>query len=246
MLLEDAYLSYRIIDEAQVTAGQYKVPYVRQWLVPAHQQQFVDRSNATDSFRAGRDDGLMLFGKIANGLVNYNVGWWGGLGQTKWRSTSADNAYGARITFDPFGLMPYTEADLENRKKPLLSVGANYFRDTFQATRTGTSTALESNNITFAGTNGWLGKNLSIFTRSEKIDVDNAGFDAAFMWRGFSAQAEYFFGQATGQDSEIQAIAQGYYVQAGYLIIPQRLEVAARYSYVDPNRDRPKDLQTEI
>jgi len=47
-------------------------------------------------------------------------------------------------------------------------------------------------------------------------------------------------------DSKKQVIGQGYYAQAGYLIIPKHLEIAARYSYVDPNRDRSKDLQIEI
>jgi phosphate-selective porin OprO/OprP len=244
-LLDDAYLSYKFVDEAQGQGGQYKVPYTRQWLDPSYQQEFVERSNATDTFRYGRDAGLMVFGKIAGGIVNYNVGWWGGAGQSQ-AQTTGGNAYGGRITIDPLGFMPYTEAELEDRQKPLLSVGANYVRDTFAGTRTGTTTTLNSNNVIFAGTNGWLGKNLSLFTVSEKIDVDNAGADIAFMWRGLFIEAEYFFGQATGQDSKTQVIAQGYYAQAGYMIIPRHLEVAARYSYVDPNRDRSKDLHTEI
>jgi phosphate-selective porin len=111
-LLDDAFLSYRIVDEVQGTMGQYKVPYVRQWLNSSYLLQFVERSNASDTFRAGRDTGLMAFGKIAGGIVNYNVGWWGGLGQSTPRSASTDNAYGARVTFDPFGSFPYSESDL--------------------------------------------------------------------------------------------------------------------------------------
>jgi phosphate-selective porin OprO/OprP len=160
---------------------------------------------------------------------------------------SNNNAFAARIAVNPLGDMPYSEADLDHSKKPLVSFGANYFMDTLKATRTA-STALETNNLSFAGSSGWLGRsaNLNRFTTTEKIDTDNLGFDAAFKWMGFSAQSEYFLGQATGQDTDAKLRAHGYYAQAGYFIIPKHLETAIRYSYVDPNRDVANDLQSEI
>jgi phosphate-selective porin OprO and OprP len=35
-------------------------------------------------------------------------------------------------------------------------------------------------------------------------------------------------------------------VQAGYFIIPNNLEVAARYGYIDPNRSVSNDLRSEV
>ncbi len=240
-LLEDAWLNYSLMDEAQVLFGQEKVQFARQEITSSGAQQFVDRSNATDTFKVGRDTGVMLHGKIAKGVVNYNVGVYGGVGQNKLRSSN-DNAFAARVAFNPFGDLPYSEADLEQSGKPLLSIGANYFKDTLKKT---SATAFEDNNLSFAGSSGWLGKGASTFSASEKVDVNTFGIDAAFKWMGFSAQGEYFAGQADGQDSDKTLRAHGFYAQAGYFIIPKHLEVAARYSFVDPDRDKSQDLQTE-
>lgn len=241
-LLEDAWLSYRLLDEAQVLFGQEKVPFARQEIISSGAQQFVDRSNATDTFKMGRDTGLMLHGKIANGLVNYNVGGYGGVGQNTQR-TSSENAFAARITVNPLGDMSYSEADLEHSSTPLVSIGANYFMDTLKKT---SALAFETNNLSFAGSSGWLGKGSSTFDPSEKVDIDSFGIDAAFKWMGFSVQSEYFAGFADGHVSGKKLRAEGFYGQAGYFIIPKHLEIAARYSYVDPNRDKTQDLQTEI
>ncbi|MBT0663095.1 porin [Geobacter pelophilus] len=238
-LLEDAYLNYKLVDEAQIRFGQAKTPFARQEITSAAAQQFVDRANATDTFKVGRDTGLMLHGKVANGLLNYNLGVYGGVGQNTLRTTNS-NSLAARVVFNPLGDMPYAEADLEHSEKPLVSIGANYFMDTLIKT---SATAFETNNLTLAGSRGWLKG--SSFGATEKVDINTFGIDAAFKWMGFSAQGEYFVGQADGQTSNNTLRAHGFYAQAGYFIIPKQLEVATRYSYVDPNRDSANDLRTE-
>ena len=40
--------------------------------------------------------------------------------------------------------------------------------------------------------------------------------------------------------------SRGYYGQAGYFLLPKKLEVAARHSSVDPNREKTRDLQVEV
>ena len=247
-LLEHAYFNYRLLDEVQLLAGQTKIPFGRQWLNSSGGQQFVDRSTASDMFRPGYDAGVKLNGDLLGGLTTYEFGVYGGVGQSTVRAASSnDNAIAARVTVNPFGKMAYSESDLDNSPKPLLSIGANYFGDTLKATRTGTTTTLETNNLNFAGTSGWLGKGLSSrFTSSQKIDVDTYGFDAAFKWQGFSAQGEYLLGQANGRGAKGEILrAQGFFGQAGYCIIPKTLEVAFRYSFVDPDRDTLNDQVTD-
>ena len=85
---EDAWLNYRLRDEAQVLFGQEKVQFARQEITSSGALQFVDRANATDTFKVGRDTGLMLHGKVAKGLLNYNLGVYGGVGQNTLRSTN--------------------------------------------------------------------------------------------------------------------------------------------------------------
>jgi phosphate-selective porin len=260
--VEYAYLNYRFLDEVQVLAGQTKIPFGRQWLNSSAALQFVDRSPVSDAFRPGYDTGVILNGKIAKGLVNYNLGTVGGDGQSIVRATN-DNAFVARVTVNPFGDVPYTEADLDRSEKPLLSVGANYFYDVLQATRTVTgtitgaataTTTLETNNLNFAQprngatlvSGGWLNRGLNSFTKTEKLNIHTYGVDAALKWRGAYALGEYLIGQAEGNASGKLLRAHGFYAQAGYCVIPKTLEAAVRYSWLDPNRDAANDQFTEV
>ena len=85
----------------------------------------------------------------------------------------------------------------------------------------------------------------NISTTTEAVHFNEAEVDAAFKWRGLFAEAEYFWAQANGATSNIDVVGQGYYVQAGYCVIPSTVELAARYSYVDPNRNVSNDLWIE-
>lgn len=249
-LLDHAYFNYRLLDEVQILAGQTKVPFGRQWLNSSGGQQFVDRSNASDAFRPGYDTGVKLNGDLFGGLTTYEFGVYGGAGQSVLRASNGNttgSAIAARVTVNPFGKMAYSESDLENSAKPLLSIGANYYGNTLRkpGATTATATGFEANNITIAGTSGWLGKGAGKFTQGEKVHADTYGVDAAFKWKSFSALGEYLLGEANGATSDTTLRAQGFYAQAGYCIIPKTLELAFRYSYVDPDRDRSNDLQAD-
>lgn len=241
-ILERGYFNYRLLDEVQILVGQTNVPFGRQWLNSTTGLEFVDRSYASDAFRPGYDSGLKLHGKVADSFVTYDVGVYGGAGQSTYRATN-NNALAARVTVNPFGPVAYSEGDLEQSSKPLLSIGGNYYLNALKATYTpaaGTtkaSTALETNSVDLAGSNGWLGKGLAKFNSSENIDISSYGIDAAFKWQGVSLQGEYLRGEAEGKNSHKKLSSAGYYAQAGYFVIPKTVELALRYSYVDLDRD---------
>lgn len=238
--IEHAYLDYKLVDEFQVLVGQTKVPFGRQWLNPSGNLQFVDRALVSDFFRPGYDIGVKLHGNIAKGLVNYDLGWYGGKGQGV-TSTNNNNSFGVRVTVDPLGNMAYGEGDPGDTAKPLVSFGASYFHD--RLGKTGPTT-LVNNNLNI----GFLSSATSAngFATTEKIDIDLAGLDAAIKWRGFYGIGEYLLGQAKGDDSDADIRAQGFLAQAGYCVIPKKLEVALRYGYIDPNRDKHNNLRTEV
>jgi phosphate-selective porin OprO/OprP len=261
-MLQDAFLNYKIIDEAQIKVGQYKTPIFRQELTSDGNLQLVDRSIVVDAFKPTYDIGATLNGKIANGLAYYTVGGFGGAGQTTGR-TNNDNLFAARVAVNPLGDMAYSEADLDISKKPLVSIGADYFRNTLSLTTTPSGTTSVStlnntnSNYATASTNGWLGlasaygskygknsANQSIFANTaagtDKVDINCVSVDAAFKWMGLSAQAEYVMAQGESQTTGNLLRAQGYYGQVGYMILP-KLEAAFRYSYLDPNRDLAND-----
>ncbi len=247
-MLESAWVNYRFVEEAQLQAGQFKIPFARQELTSDGAQQFVDRSNAVDTFKPSYDIGAMMSGKAAAGKLAYNAGVFNGTGQGGTR-TNNSGAWAARVVASPFGEMRYSEADLENTPSPLVALGADYFANTLK--RNSNTTFLDTTSSTppYAGSSGWLGKaaaDNTIFDSTERVDIDSYGFDAAFKWRGLSAQAEYFAGKAEGRNSGRTVRSRGYYGQAGYFLLPKHLEVAARYSFVDPNRSRSRDVQVEV
>ncbi len=247
-MLDDAWMDYQFDDAAQIQAGQFKVPFARGELTSDGALQFVDRANAVDAFKPSYDIGAMVQGRVAGGKLAYNAGLFNGTGQSGTRTTNS-GAWAARVVFNPFGEMRYSEADLENTPSPLLSLGVNYFANTLK--RNANSTFLDTTTSTppYAGASGWLGKdaaNTAIFDNTERVDVGTYGFDGAFKWRGFSAQGEYFGGKAEGRNPAKTVHSRGYYGQAGYFLLPKRIEVAARYSIVDPNREKTRDLQVEV
>ena len=240
--IEEAYLNYRFLDEAQIRFGQDKVPFARQFIVSSANQQFIDLSHVATAFAPGYDNGLTINGRIAGGLVNYNVGVFGGVGQGM-VATSSDNAIVGRIAVNPLGDLKYTESDVDCSEKPLVSAGANYYSDTV---KNGATT-----NLNIFSNSGWIGIGSPLmpaatkFGASEKLNVSTLGYDAAFKWRGLYIQGEYFLGRAAGQTTNHVLRAQGGYGQAGYFILPKQLELAARYACLDPNREVGNDRNVQ-
>ncbi len=253
--LVETYLNYRFIDEVQLKVGQMKTPFARQELTSDGALQFVDRSIVVDAFKPTYDIGAMLNGNIAKGLAYYYAGVYGGAGQSTTRNTN-DNLFVARVMVNPLGDLPYSEADLDTTAKPLVSIGANYFRNTVNKSTTAGTASLDvtipnyaaTASATSPGSGGWLGRGFNkagFSAASDKLTVDSYGGDLAFKWMGFSLQGEYLLGQAEAKSNGHLLRAQGFYTQAGYTVIPKKLEVAFRYSYLDPDRDVANNLVTE-
>ena len=243
-LLDDAYLNYRVQDAVQVRIGQFKTPFVRQEIISDGNLQLVDRSPVVDAFKHGRDNGAMLHGKLAGGYAAYNVGLFGGTGQSTVR-TGNNGAFFTRIAVNPFGDLAYLEADMDNSSKPMLSIGSSYLNNTLKKSSATALTDVDATSSSYFG-KGWLGSGLAKFNATEKIDVNAFGADVVFKWRGFSLQTEYLAAQADGKVSSKKLRAQGFYAQTGYFLIPGKLEAAMRYSYYDPDRDKSNNLLSEV
>ena len=244
-MLDDAWINYRFMDEAQAQAGQFKVPFLREELISDGALQFVDRANVVDAFKPSYDIGAMMWGRVAKGLLTYNAGIFGGAGQSQVR-TSNNNALAFRLVANPLGEVRYTESDLENTPGPRFSIGADYFVNTMQKNGRTTFVDTSSTAPPYAGSSGWLGLNAAVFDNTEKVDIQMVSADVAFKWLGLSAQAEYMYGDSEGQTTHRKAKASGIYAQTGYLIIPKHLEVAARGTRFDPNIDVNNDLQVQL
>ena len=242
-VLEEAYLNYKIVDEAQILVGEDKVQYGRQEITSSGAQQFVDRAFVVNAFKPSYDIGLNLHGDVAKGLFKYDLQWVGGKGQNT-VSTNNNNAYNLRLAVNPLGDMKYSEADLEMSAKPLLGLGGSYYHNTLRKNALAT---FESNNDAYADTSkGWLGKNAGIFGAAENVNINTFETDMAFKWLGLSTQAEYFWAEGVGQATNRTVTSKGFYLQAGYMVLPKQVELAMRYAWIDWNNSTANDNQTEV
>ncbi|HDR90884.1 MAG TPA: hypothetical protein ENN75_01410, partial [candidate division Zixibacteria bacterium] len=66
-------------------------------------------------------------------------------------------------------------------------------------------------------------------------------FGAGYRYSGIYIAGEYY-----GQNTSAEITSSGLYAQASYMVIPQKLELAGRYSMVDPNADNDDDQRSEI
>jgi hypothetical protein len=194
-----------------------------------------------------RDLGLSLFGMVSD-VLEYGVGVWNGdggfgLGRAPDPRTpgNIDFQLGGRIAVHPLApeaaggrpLKLGDESDTELTDKPALVVGASVLYN----------------------------KRHDRFTQVGGVDAlyyDNQlkfGVEAAIQWIGITLQGEFFFHKVWIQDDADPAIKQvveqlgsldgsldhgsgfGAYGQLGYFVMPQQLEIAARFDMVDEDQD---------
>jgi phosphate-selective porin OprO/OprP len=223
-LLEDANINWDLTKgdrKFMIKFGQYKVPFGHQQLTSSGSQQFVDRSQVSDTYARGRDTGIQLWGRILGDKVEWRVGAFNGNGLTRATNDNDEFQYNARVMVQPNGVVPlaaglgnsgplFSEGDFESNDKPIWAVAVNFEKNDFFRTTTGTD-----------------------------LRDDVWEFDGIFKFKGFSANGAYFLRErepeppATGPAQKFDS--NGYFAQAGYLIGAKRQwEVVARYGSFDP------------
>ncbi|WP_305044023.1 OprO/OprP family phosphate-selective porin [Geoalkalibacter sp.] len=220
--LKDAVLGYKFMNELSLQAGQFKAPTSRQQLTSSGSQMFVDRSLADETFNLGRDRGLMAKGAFADNLVEYMAGVFNGNGEN--RSNREDkHLWAARVDINPLGKFDMDEPSF-NEPKPLLNIGASYAVQTLVRADTGNvNSRLLTNGVRLGDLN---------LANGEEADLRTATANIHFKWLGLSAAAEYYWANID-PDGKSDWDADGYYLQAGYQIIPETVELALRYSAID-------------
>ena len=211
--LEDANINYDFTEGKkafQLKAGQYKVPFGRQQLTSSGSQQFVDRSIVSDEFARGRDIGMQVWGLPMGGKLDWRVGVFNGAGRTVSRNDNDKYQTNARVTWQPFGDVKYSEGDFDSTGTPLFAVAGQY----------------ESNERPVAAAGS---------TPAHTADREIVGGDVVFKFKGFSLFGEIFDASTDRSGTVSDFDHDGWSVQAGYFVIPQKLEVALRLAELDPN-----------
>ena len=210
--IEDLYLNWDAskTEAFQIKFGQYKVPFGRQLLTTSIGLEFVDRSILAGEFTRGRDVGLQVWGRLADKKVDYYVGMFNGNNTGLNSNANTKFQYNARLMFQPFGNLRYSEGDFESTDKPLLAVAGQFESND----RTGTSLGIGGQAPT------------------DFNDTILSG-DVAFKYRGLFLFGEYFARNRAPREGQ-EFDSNGYNMQAGYFLKRNVLEVALRYAAYDP------------
>ena len=104
LLLDDAWVNYKFMDEISAQMGQSKTPYSRDELYNDGVIQFQERALAVDTFKPGRDTGAGILGSLFGGKMTYMAGVFSGDGQNTLRATDHVMPV-VRLVANPIGQM---------------------------------------------------------------------------------------------------------------------------------------------
>ncbi|GAB4349505.1 MAG: outer membrane porin OprO [Candidatus Abyssubacteria bacterium] len=156
--LKDGYLNIRHIPYAQLELGQFKVPFMWEFLQSHKYIDFAERSIATDNMRFdGRDIGIMLHGKPYDKMVEYQLAIVNGTGENQGDDNDEKDIVGR------FALRPFRQTGTELLSDLHLGVAATWgdqntdFSRTAFDTVAGTDFVVFANNTTHKGDRTRLG-----------------------------------------------------------------------------------------
>ena len=219
--LRDAYIEAAYYDWAKPRIGQYKVPFDREFLTSAFNLELIDRSIANNAFNLGRDIGVQVSGGFLKDQLSYAVGMFNGSGANQ-SNQDQNFMYVGRMVYTPFGSFPYSEGALDTPDTPKLAVGAAgaYLPGLEPGERKTLAGPLGNTNIVPVNS-----------------DVYELTADLAFKYQNFFFQGGYYFRNIDPEKPTTYGSenAQGFFLQGGYFLVPKKFELAARYSWVDPD-----------
>jgi hypothetical protein len=222
-VLVDAYVHIDPFEGAlALRTGFFKPPYCRQFLVPDARRQMADNAVALTLVQPGEQLGVQLGGTPFD-VFDYRVGVWaaGSGGFAAITGASDDPVVGGRLSVHPLGPVgAEEEPDLVRTPDPRFSVGGAVIYD-----------RRDDRIVPLAG----------IGSTSYSDNRLRVGGELAAKWRGASLASEIFFSRVWVADDTPVEVADrlppvrglGGYVQAGYFVLPRRLEVAMRLDVVD-------------
>ncbi len=221
-------------DWGGIRIGQWKVDLNRERVDSSGRQQFVERSIANRVFTMDRQVGIQLRGHLFQDTpadMRYFAGVFNGEGRGV--NNADDNLmYMGRLQWNFLGRdLGFRQTDVEYTDLPTGSLAIAGFTHTGSCTRWSSS-----------GCGNLDGFERPANAAPDQYDINQVVQEFAFKYRGFSAQQEYHRKRITDRVSGVRSELTGGYVQAGYFFhnmipsVPEPLELAVRYAYVDePN-----------
>ena len=216
--LRDLYFDLARNPRATVRLGQFKAPLGIQEMTSSGEQEFVDRSIASERFAPSRQEGAMLWGTTFGKKFGYDSGAFNGNGRNHNANDNTGYMYVARIHFDPNGEYKLSESAVDNPDKPNWTIGAAYMLNTTEQ---------------------------SLLKTAEHLKQTTGEGFVGFKYKRLFVLADYYKRTQEQAAGAPNIDSNGSIGQVGVFLVPRKIEVALRYSSVDPNKDASNDKQTE-
>ncbi len=210
--------------------GQWKINYNRERVDSSGRQQFVERSIVNEVFTIDRQVGLLLKGRLNKGTaadMRYYVGIFNGEGRSV-NNSNKNMMKMVRLQWNPLGRdLKWRQSDVTRHEKPTLSIAGAW------AGNRGNCTKWSSSGC------GGLDSLPTDTTNPNRYDINQALAEVAYKHQGFSLQSEFHWKHIEDDETGREHDLDGAYAQAGYFFneinpaIPEELELAFRYAYVN-------------
>lgn len=232
----DGWAAWHFSDSFEVQVGKRKVSAGRNWLLGAFDTRMAGRPIANDFFRPSRTTGVWVVGDPTN-KTHYEV--MVGQGYNTEGLTTAETgnnfAVASSAWWDVIGSYgPLRPMDFEFHEDLAVRVGASWVSS---SEGTPGQQLEEADFLRLTdGTRLTTPDALAPGATVESFDVTLAALDAAFKYRGWSANGEYFWRSVTDLKANLPVpevgLQQGFYVEGGFFVLPQQLELNSQYSFV--------------
>jgi hypothetical protein len=232
----DGWIGWDLSDASRARFGKRKVPGTRNWMLGAFDTRMVDRPMANEFFRPSRTTGVWLLrnpnpqtyyelmigqGYNTEGLVPSEMGENFAVGGSIYRDILGD--YG-----------PLRPTDFEWHDELAVRLGLSAVRSVEgtpgrQLQEADFLRLTDGTRITEIGA-------LAPGATIESFNVLLLAFDAAYKYRGWSANSEFFLRSITDLVADMPVapvgLQYGFYCEGGCFLIPRRFELNSQYSFV--------------
>ncbi len=201
-----ANIVYRPFEFLNFALGTAPIFFCGGSMVSSAKLQLIERPLSVQQLSAENQLGFAVLGKALDGLLVYGAGIYNGGPGFTYGDVGKGFLYAGRIQVAPLGQMDPGESDLSGSPFRLV-VGADYY-----------------------------------FNHDSSTTTHAFSADLAIKWRGLSFRAEWIYDTREPEQRPVlppgitdKTDRRGWYVQAGYFVLPALLEVAGRFEQFDDN-----------
>ena len=232
----DGWFAWHFSDAFEIQAGKRKVPGTRNWLLGAFDTRMIDRAFANEFFRPSRTTGIWAVGDPSSSThYEFMLGQGFNTDGLTPNETGSNFAVAGSSWWDAIGSYgPVRPTDFEFHEDLAVRVGSSLV-SSVEGTPGRHLEETDFLRLT-DGTRVTDPNALAPGATVTGFNVNLLAIDAAFKYRGWSANGEYFWRSITDLKANIPVptvgLQQGGYLEGGFFVLPQEFEWNSQFAFV--------------